>query len=93
MRAAPGRTPAKQDPGPSHVPEKHCFRHYNNRKHDIPGGTRGSASQAYPYNPHMGAAQPHIATHVSQNTIAGADKLSTHTAHAIGAPAYHVHLR
>ena len=34
----------------------------------------------------MGAAQPHIATHVSQNTIAVADKLSTHTAHAIGAP-------
>jgi hypothetical protein len=34
----------------------------------------------------MGAAQPHIATHVSQNTIAGADKLSTLTAHAIGAP-------
>jgi hypothetical protein len=34
----------------------------------------------------MGAAQPHIATHVSQNTIAGADKLSTLTSHAIGAP-------
>jgi hypothetical protein len=34
----------------------------------------------------MRAAQPHIATHVSQNTIAGADKFSTHTAHAIGAP-------
>jgi hypothetical protein len=34
----------------------------------------------------MGAAQPHIATHVSHNTIAGADKLSTHTAHAIGTP-------
>jgi hypothetical protein len=34
----------------------------------------------------MGAAQPHIATRVSQNTIAGADKLNTHTAHAIVAP-------
>jgi hypothetical protein len=39
-----------------------------------------------PHKAHMGAAQPHIATHVSQNTIAGADKLNTHTAHAIGAP-------
>jgi hypothetical protein len=34
----------------------------------------------------MGAAQPHIATHVSHNTIACANKLSTLTAHAIGAP-------
>jgi hypothetical protein len=32
-----------------------------------------------PHKAHMGAAKPHIATHVSQNTIAGADKLSTLT--------------
>jgi hypothetical protein len=27
MRAAPGGAPAEQDPGPSHVPEKHCCRY------------------------------------------------------------------